>query len=62
MRRRLRHPPTVRAATRHLEKVYGAIMAEEGKVAAESYFPKSRAAKGKGKDDNGPAPVPDPED
>ncbi len=35
-----------RNALRQLEKVYGALMAEEGKAAAESYFPKAMRAKG----------------
>ena len=46
----------MRNALRQFEKAYGAIMAEDGKAEAESYFPKSR---GKTKDDKTPAPVPE---
>lgn len=49
-----------RNALRQLEKVYGAIMAEEGKAAAESYFPKSSRAKGGGKEEKTPDPAPTP--
>lgn len=39
----------VRNAHRQLEKVYGAILSEDGKAAAEAFFPK--AARNKGKDE-----------
>lgn len=47
-----------RNALRQFEKVYGAIMSEEGKATAERYFPKSSRAKTK--DDKSPAPAPEP--
>ncbi len=46
----------MRNALRQFEKAYGAILSEDGKAAAESYFPKSR---GKTKDDKTPAPLPE---
>lgn len=47
-----------RNALRQFEKVYGAIMSDEGKAAAETYFPKSSRAKVK--QDKAPAPAPEP--
>lgn len=51
-----------RNALRQLEKVYGAIMAEDGKAAAESYFPKASRASAKGKEEKSPVPGPSPEE
>ena len=53
----------IRNALRQLEKVYGAILSEEGKAAAEAYFPKSSRASAKTKEEKAPAPPePSPED